>query len=752
MFVKERFQVNQDTEELIRSLTPHFGYNGFGELTFYRTYSRMMCPYCRVMSWDNLDLEGNMRCKNCKNTFNIKDAHQEDWADVVLRNTNGTFSIRKDWYVKTGVHWDESFWQHYARDFATATFMMYWMPPGRGLWAMGSDFVYERGSMALYNCAYTDISDNFSDDFDWMMDSLMHGVGVGFGPKRNDSLELYSPRGVYDFIIEDTRESWCKSQRALLDSYRLPSQKKPRFIYDKIRRGGLPIKGFGGLSSGPEPLKRLHESTIETCESFRQNKEFDSIRLKVDIGNKIGVCVVAGNVRRSAELVCCRVTDKTFMELKNYEKYPERAHYGWMSNNAAILDEESDFELLGEIAERVKVRGEPGYVNKRNLQFGRIGKKTPVRKDRAVGFNPCGEIPLEHREVCNVAETCPTVCQTIEEWYEACGYASFYCSTVSLLPTHQQSTNKVVARNRRIGVSLIDIAGWRQLEGVHRITRYMRRGYKVVSRTNRWANGEAGVPEAIRKTTVKPGGTTPKLPGKRPGFSHDNFEYLIRRIRIQENSPIDLVLQDSGIPREPDEVSANTVVYEYPIHNIGAKTIDRVPLWEQAMLLVLIQREWSDNAVSNTLTFKPKWPKIREIKSNFEEELSQYTDTDVTMIGYARDVIREGRVTLETDEYRFIFGYEGKTLKQINVYQFDPTHEEDEIEAVLSAIAPLTKSVALLPHSTKGAYAQMPEEGIDRAEYERRLNEIKPINWKAFRGSDGQDEKYCEGPLCERQI
>lgn len=328
MFVKHRFKLWEATKDYLLSLTPKFGYNGYGEFIFYRTYSRIK-----------------------------EDGKQENWADCIIRVTEGVFSIRKNWYLKTGVEWDEDSWQEYARGFAEYMFNMYWLPPGRGLWAMGSDFVYERGSMALYNCAYTDITDNFSDDFAWMMDSLMHGVGVGFGPDRNDNMELYTPRGSYDFIIPDTREGWVDSQRALLYSYQVPGQKKPRFIYDKVRPAGLPIKGFGGVSSGPEPLMYLHQETEKSCQMFRQTKEYDSVRFKADIGNKEGCCVVAGNVRRSAELLKGSVRDKIFLDLKNYEKYPEREEYGWMSNNAAVLEHDEDFLCLGEVARRVIERG-----------------------------------------------------------------------------------------------------------------------------------------------------------------------------------------------------------------------------------------------------------------------------------------------------------------------------------------------------------------------------------------------------------
>jgi ribonucleoside-diphosphate reductase alpha chain len=362
MFVTHKFQLYSDSIKQLRDLVPPFGYNGFGEFIFYRTYSRVK-----------------------------QDGGQEDWCDLVVRNTNGTFSIRKDWYIKNHIHWDEDFWQAYALKFAISMFMMEWMPPGRGLWAMGSDFMYERGSMALYNCAFTNItSTNLDDDISWLMDSLMHGVGVGFGPER-EPLKIYKPVGTYDFVIPDSREGWCDSEKALINAFIRPGQKLPRMIYDKVREAGLPIKGFGGISSGPGPLKDLHERTIAEFERYMTRPEYDVVYLKTNLANHTGCCVVAGNVRRSAELGKGKMSDPTFKDLKDYSKYPEREAFGWMSNNSVELETEDDFMMLGEIAQRVIKNGEPGYINLRNFPYGRIGKKMKnLRMDMATGMNPCG--------------------------------------------------------------------------------------------------------------------------------------------------------------------------------------------------------------------------------------------------------------------------------------------------------------------------------------------------------------------------
>lgn len=120
--VIQRFEMNKNTVSSLKSMTPNFGFNGLGELVFRRTYSR-----------DN-----------------------EDWADVVIRVVNGCMSIRKDHFYKHSLEWNDDKWQEFASKMAHSLFNMEWLPPGRGLWMMGTDFTYHRGSMSLYNCFKAD--------------------------------------------------------------------------------------------------------------------------------------------------------------------------------------------------------------------------------------------------------------------------------------------------------------------------------------------------------------------------------------------------------------------------------------------------------------------------------------------------------------------------------------------------------------------------------------------------------------------
>lgn len=733
-FVIHRFNLIEKSKDVIRAMTPKFGGDGFGELVFYRTYSRIICKKCRKGVRDDF-------CSNCPGSLELA---QESWADVVIRVIEGTFSIRKDWYLKAHIAWNESYWQDSAKKMAISMFKMEWMPPGRGMWAMGSDFVYERGSMALYNCAFCLISTaNMAADYEWLMDSLMHGVGVGLTPERDNDLTLKTPGPKYDHIIPDSREGWVESEGSLIRAY-LYGEGMPNFIYDQVRGPGLPIRGFGGISSGPKPLKDLHERTIMEFEKYKTRPEYDSVYLKANLANHVGCCVVAGNVRRSAEIMLGGVNDQTFVNLKDYKRFPERESFGWLSNNSVILETDQDFQSIGEIAKRVIQNGEPGYINRQTMPYGRLGKKMKgLRKDPGIGLNPCGEIILCDRELCNICETLPTVCEDLEIWKYACEYATTYCCSVSLLPTHQESSNRIVAKNRRIGVSIIDYSGWKLEHGVHKVTQYLRDGYDVVRACAATLNDEAGVPRPIRHTTIKPGGTTPKLPGKTSGIGHPTFAETLRRIRVAKNSPIHPLLVEAGIPNEEDVFDPYTDCFEFPILQGPACPASEVSIWEQALNLVLVQREWSDNAVSNTLYFRPMWPLIEHITEDFEERLEYYFGIGAVAWIMSRDQYKV------PDRYLAKIKRFAGDVVAVDIHEYDPGHEEDCVEPVLAAIAPSTKSVSVLPHSAKGAYRQMPEEGLTREDYKKRLLAIKPIDWSKLIGSDGQDELYCSGPNCE---
>lgn len=573
MYIEHFFTLDFDIASSIRMKQPVFGFGSFGEFIYYSHYSRL-----------------------------LKNGRQENWNDTVIRVIEGIMSIRKDWYIKHRIPWNEEGWQAYAAGMAYSMFNMEWLPAGRGLWAMGTPLVYTKGSMPLVNCCYTTIGTDWINDFAWLMDSLMCGAGVSFEAKKTN-LKLSEPIETFYYVIPDSREGWVTSVKLLLHGY--ITGRIPIFDYSSIRAKGEPLKTFGGYASGPQSLIDLHDSLHICCQGYLKHIDGDEIRLKTDIANLIGVCVVAGNLRRSAEMAIGKVKDSNFMNLKDYSRFPERKKWGWMSNNSVKLQKSSDFAYLDSIAGRIIVDGEPGVINMINLKKGRLGHAHDYTlPDPATGINPCSEIPLENREICNLAETLPTRCVNSDQWLLACEYATFYTSTVALLPTHQESTNAIIMRNRRIGVSIVDFIGWVNENGIATVTKWLRTGYKHIRSVNSRLAAAAGVPASIRVTTIKPGGTVPKIAGRLGGISFPNFQHMIRRVRIQTASPVFDILVKAHVPHEVDVVSKDTTVFEFPVYIGELPTIDEISLWQQAMILMLLQREWSDNSVSNTLMFK----------------------------------------------------------------------------------------------------------------------------------------------------
>ena len=256
---------------------------------------------------------------------------------------------------------------------------------------MGTLVTEERGLYAaLNNCSFISTKDMDKDPsmpFLFLFDYSMLGVGVGFDTEGAGKVRIHSPstENTYTYVIEDTREGWVGAMKNLLDSYFLPGKSVVNFDYSKIREAGLPIKTFGGYSSGPEPLKSLLEQVRTILDKNSGNLVTD--RIIADIQNLIGTCVVAGNVRRTAEIILGDPNSEEFLNLKNYDVNPERMMYGWTSNNSIKATLGMDYS---KVAELTRKNGEPGYFWLQNVrEYSRMNGTKDYKDNRAHGTNPC---------------------------------------------------------------------------------------------------------------------------------------------------------------------------------------------------------------------------------------------------------------------------------------------------------------------------------------------------------------------------
>jgi ribonucleoside-triphosphate reductase len=666
------FRLLDDFVNKYKEIEPPFGFsdagnNSLGEITFIRTYSRVK-----------------------------EDGTKERWHEVCKRVIEGMYSVQKNHAKENRLPWNDNKAQKSAQEAFQRMFELKWTPPGRGMWTFGTAMTMEKkNSAALQNCAMVSTRDIDRNDpgalFAWVMDALMLGIGVGFDTVGAEKeYPIYAPtEPVSTYEIPDTREGWVESVRILINSFLRSNQNIQEFDYSLIRPLGAPIKGFGGVASGPQPLIDLH-TRIRKVIGSRAGEKVDA-RAITDIINLIGTCVVSGNVRRSATLALGAAGDQDFINLKNSEVFPERNSFdpenpgwAWMSNNSISATVGMDYAKYTDL---IVNNGEPGFIwldVARN--YGRLKDPADGKDYRVMGFNPCAEQPLESYELCTLVEVHLNRHESKEDFLKTLKFAYLYGKTVTLLPTHWQQTNGIMQRNRRIGTSLTGIASFADQNGLPAVREWMDEGYEKIRHYDHKYSEWLCVRESIRVTTVKPSGSVSILSGATPGVHWGpGGEFFLRAIRFGETDPMLHLFKAAGYKIEKDVVSANTQVVYFPVASGHARAEKDVTLFEKIALAATAQKYWSDNGVSVTLSFD-------------KETESKHVASALNM-------------------------YEGQL-----------------------------KAVSFLPMGNT-VYPQQPYTEITRDEYNSYIGSIKKIDWSAiYDGVDNLEalgENYCTTDVCE---
>ncbi len=558
--------------------------NTLGELTFISKYSRLKA-----------------------------DGTKERWYECCRRVVEGMFSIQKDHTLRDRTPWNTNKAQRSAEEAYDRMFNFKWTPPGRGLWAMGTKMVHEEGSSApLQNCSFLSTEHlgprNPTLPFVRLMEMSMWGIGCGFDTRGAGKLEIHSPSVVETdtYVVPDSREGWAQSIDRLLRSYFLPSQPTIEFDYSEIRAAGMPLVRFGGTSAGPEPLIRLHASLRKTFDD-RHGQKISSTDI-VDVANLIGKAVVAGSIRRTAEVAFGENDDKEFLELKNPSLNPERMGpdgWGYLSNNSVFASVGDD---LSHLVDAIAENGEPGVMWLDLAQkYGRLGDPVNNRDAGVRGGNPCLEQSLYPEELCTLVELFPTRCDDMADFLRTVKFAYLYGKSVTLMPTHWEESNAVMTRNRRIGLSITGVAYFAETKGWNSLREWCDAGYEEVQRYDKIYSEWFGIRESIKTTSVKPSGTVSLLAGVWPGvhWPVSQGDYL-RRQRFRYDDPIVETFKEAGYQVEPDVMDPSfTVVVEFPVTGPAGRSETEVPVWEKVALANLMASHWADNMVSATFTFMP---------------------------------------------------------------------------------------------------------------------------------------------------
>lgn len=504
---------------------------------------------------------------------------------------------------------------------------------GRFMWQLNTTTVDKLGLPSLQNCAFTTIEHPIRS-FTWAMELLMLGCGVGFNIQHKYVDKLPEVKGTTpitrqdnksaDYIIPDTREGWIKLLGKVLKSY-FYSGKGFTYSTQLIRGEGAPIKGFGGTSSGPEILVGGINSIIGVLQS-RVGKKLRPIDC-LDILNIIGEVVVAGNVRRSAELAIGDYWDLDFLKAKRWDlgNVPN-----WRSNsNNSIAAPEDLHSLPPEYWDTYK-QGEPyGLINlELSRSTGRVGKGGKKYKDLNIeGYNPCAEQGLVKDETCCLAEIVLCNITSYEELMRVIKLLYKVAKHSLAIPCNIEETETIVHKNMRMGLG---ITGY--LQSTEEQKSWLSKAYEELREFDKEYSAQMMWPTSIKLTTFKPSGTQSLLPGVTPGANPNPAgPFFIRRIRISSQSDLVDVCRENGYPVEyainyDGSFDRTTCVVSFP-----CKIPDWVPVaknfsWkDQLDTIRRCQREWSDNAVSCTVTYKIE--ELNDIKEYLYEHFNKEIKT-----------------------------------------------------------------------------------------------------------------------------
>lgn len=382
---------------------------------------------------------------------------------------------------------------------------------GRFLWQLGTQTVNKLGLPSLQNCSHVVINEPITP-FTWAMNFLMLGAGVGYRILPEDIAKLPPVKYALvtrkdtkdaDFIVPDSREGWIKLLGKTLKAHFYSGQ---NFTYSctLLRSKGAPIKSFGGTASGPDVLCDGIEkiNTVLNKRSGQNLRPIDAL----DIMNIIGMIVVSGNVRRSAQIALGSIHDKEYLQAKRWD-LGNIPNWRAFSNNSVIVDDINDVLENKEFWKGYDGTGEPyGLINlKLARSCGRLGEFQYPDPDLE-GFNPCSEQGLGNKETCCLGELFLPNITTKDELLTCATYIYRICKHSLTLPCiDSKETEQIVHRNMRMGIG---VSGYLQATDEQRswldeCYRYLRSYDKEYSRIH-------GFPVSIKIGTVKPSGCSRK--------------------------------------------------------------------------------------------------------------------------------------------------------------------------------------------------------------------------------------------------
>lgn len=451
-------------------------------------------------------------------------------------------------------------------------------------------------------------------------------------------------------------------------------------VYDSIREKGERLKTFGGTASGHTSTKNMFtviDKVIKDKLDERiapiENGKLRPIHV-MDICNAVAYNVVSGGVRRSAQICLFDFDDNEVMfakyglnglyghksqETYNYLKdlghpmpemefqysddvidfttgemipfVPGRFHleHRRMSNNSAVYFKKPDRDILHMIVKLLETEGEPGFVNAEEAL-----RRFPDFK----GVNPCVEILLDDRGLCNLS-TIPVINHVRngvldkESLFEAARVSARIGVRMTTIDLELPEWDAVQKKHRLTGCSM---TGWQDMLEATSMTleeeiELLKELRTITHKASYEYADFLGVPRPANVTAIKPEGTQSLLAGGTSSGLHvAHAPFYYRRVRITATDPLCQAVESMGWPVENEvgqgitytdpktgeEVTSevSTKVITFALKSPAKRTKEDLTVEEQFNTYFTFQEHYTDQNTSNTITVKPhEWETVEEI-------------------------------------------------------------------------------------------------------------------------------------------
>ena len=569
---REQGEVPEHVRKLAEESKKYFKNNPLGEFVYLRTYAR----------W----VESEQR--------------RETWVETVDRYIG---------FMKENLG-DKLTKREYA-EVREAILKQEVMPSMRAMQFAGAPA--RKCNTCFYNCSFA--APVRLEDFAEIMYLSMQGCGVGYSVESQNiqqlpQIEKQMGDKATKHLVADTKEGWCDALTLGLKTWY--AGKDIEFDFSLIRPAGARLKTMGGKASGPEPLRSLLAFARERI-LRRQGRRLRNIDAH-DIICKIGECVVAGGVRRTAMISLSDLDDVEIRDAKKGQFYLTDP-YRSVANNSAVYEQKpTNAELMDEWVALMKSgTGERGIFNRGNLETTMPERRIALLKKKygkkgigQLGTNPCGEIILQSKQFCNLSEVIARADDTEKTLVRKAKLATLlgtYQSTLTKFNYISKEWTENCESERLLGVS---ITGQWDCPAV-RDGKVMKKMREMTKKTNATYAKRFGIPMSSSITCVKPSGTVSQTFDCSSGIHPRHSQYYIRRVRISATDSLYKMVRDQGIPHHPEvgqtADEANTYVLEFPVRAPqGSVFKNDLTAIEQLEYWKTVKLNWTEHNPSATIS------------------------------------------------------------------------------------------------------------------------------------------------------